>query len=75
MSTFLHGVAVFRTLLSVNWIRYKAGRKYPIPIKFVNNDLNDNFRKGAYIRRQVLARSGGVWLMIWIVVCTTRPWA
>ncbi|CAM9275576.1 unnamed protein product [Scytosiphon promiscuus] len=42
---------VFRTLLSVNWIRYKAGRKYPIPIKFINDDLNDNFRKGAYIRR------------------------
>lgn len=45
------GTAVFRTLLSVNWIRYKAGRKYPIPIKFINDDLNDNFRKGAYIRR------------------------
>ncbi|CAM9575025.1 unnamed protein product, partial [Ectocarpus fasciculatus] len=43
---------VFRTLLSVNWIRYKAGRKYPIPIKFINNDLNENFRKGAYIRRR-----------------------
>eukprot|EP00752_Nemacystus_decipiens_P002069 g1980.t1 len=42
---------VFRSLLSVNWIRYKAGRKYPIPIKFINSDLNDNFRKGAYIRR------------------------
>ncbi|CAM9118861.1 unnamed protein product [Ectocarpus sp. 8 AP-2014] len=43
---------VFRTLLSVNWIRYKAGRKYPIPIKFINSDLNENFRKGAYIRRR-----------------------
>ncbi|CAN0383626.1 unnamed protein product [Pylaiella littoralis] len=45
---------VFRTLLSVNWIRYKAGRKYPVPIKFINHDLNDNFRKGAYIRRRGL---------------------
>eukprot|EP00903_Cladosiphon_okamuranus_P011668 g10974.t1 len=42
---------VLRTLVSVNWIRYKAGRRYPIPIKFINSDLNNNFRKGAYIRR------------------------
>lgn len=48
---------VFRNVLSVNWMRYKAGRKYPIPIKFINDDLNDNFRKGAYIRRW--ERGGG----------------
>lgn len=45
------GHEVLRTVISVNWMRYKAGRKYPIPIRFINNDLNDSFKKGAYIRR------------------------
>ena len=38
-------------------MRYKAGRKYPIPIKFINDDLNDSFKKGAYIRRRAHARA------------------
>lgn len=46
----LHGVR--RDLLNINFIRYKPGRKQPIPIRYINDDLNNNIqKKGAIVLR------------------------
>lgn len=38
-------------LVKVNFIRFRPGRRCRVPIRFINDDLNDELTKGTFISR------------------------
>ncbi|CAN0003667.1 unnamed protein product [Discosporangium mesarthrocarpum] len=42
---------VMRTVLNVNFIRFKPGRCHAIPLRFIDEDMNPNIKRGAIIIR------------------------